>query len=303
MPSKKQESILSEEEILTLLRSLKASKKNSISGDDIAAFDTHPRAYAATDSLIENTHYKRTWLLPKGIAYKLFARNWSDFLCKGILPRYALLNLNLSRKSATLSFLSPFLHELDHLLVRHKMILIGGDTAYSQTDVFTLTLLGSEGTFIPRCASSIQVGDCVVQLGAVGASDWARKCLMRKITDRMRTLFARPHLFAKLPSRHNLKAALHQSDSVDKTLHILAAQNRVTLAIDVDAIDVYPRVQKGSHAILSAAEDLALFGIATKTSSAFRVIGRVVSSDSHGVVYRHRGKIVTYAGGFEHFKN
>lgn len=294
---------LSESAILAQIAQLKSSQKNLIAGDDIARFKTAGLTYAGTDSLIENVHYRRGWLSPADIAYKLFARNWSDFLCKGIKAEHALLNLNLKRSSATREFLSPFLRELDRLFTRFGITLVGGDTARAHADGFTLTLLGSKGKFIPRRGQNIRAGDLIVQLGAVGGSDLARKYLAGKVItpERIRKLFARPQIFTQLPRGVVLKAALDQSDSVDKTLRLLAVNNNATIHIDVQAIQVSHTDIRKPRAILGAAEDLAVFAIAAKGVSPFRVIGQIESCGTPGVVYRHGGKIVSYAGGFEHF--
>lgn len=295
---------LSESEIIARISQLKSSRENLIAGDDIAGFKTGGVTYAGTDSLIENVHYKHSWLSPADIAYKLFARNWSDFLCKGIKAEYALLNLNLKRASATPEFLLPFLRELDRLFTRHYITLVGGDTARAQGDSFTMTLLGSRGKFIPRRGKKIQAGDLIVQLGTVGGSDWARKQLARKapVAERIRKMFARPQIFTNLPRGLELKAALDQSDSVAKTLQLIAQNNKVSIHIDVGAIRVSHADIRKPRSILAAAEDLAVFGIAAKSVSPFRVIGHIESCGSPGVVYRHRGKTVSYAGGFEHFR-
>ena len=293
----------SESDILARIAQLKSSRQNLVAGDDIARFKTTGVTYAGTDSLSENVHYRRNWLSPADIAYKLFARNWSDFLCKGIQAEYALLNLNLKRASATAEFLIPFLRELDRLFTRHGITLVGGDTARAQVDGFTMTLLGSKGKFIPRRGQKIQAGDVIVQLGTVGGSDWARKQLQRKAPtpERIRKMFARPQIFVKLPKGVQLKAALDQSDSVDKTLRLMAQNNKASIHIDVGAIRVAHTDIRKPRAILAAAEDLAVFGIAAKGVSPFRVIGHIESCGTPGVVYRHGGKIVSYAGGFEHF--
>lgn len=293
----------SESDILARIAQLKSSRKNLIAGDDIACFRSAGFTYAGTDSLIENVHYRRGWLSPADIAYKLFARNWSDFLCKGIQAEYALLNLNLKRASATAEFLIPFLRELDRLFTRYNITLVGGDTARAQADGFTMTLLGSKGKFIPRQGRAIQAGDLIVQLGTVGGSDLARKHLAGSADtpQRIRKMFARPQIFDKLPAAAKLKAALDQSDSVDKTLRLLAQSNKACLHIDIGAIAVSHADIRKPRSILAAAEDLAVFAVAAKGVSPFRVIGHIESCGTPGVVYRHGGKIVSYADGFEHF--
>jgi thiamine monophosphate kinase len=208
-------------------------------------------------------------------------------------------------------------------MIRHGITLVGGDTARSGHNLFTLTFFGNQGKFIPRRSAAIRVGDVVVQLGHVGGSDLARGLLTRKapLPPAVRRLFTRPQIFEALPAKKYLKAALDQSDSVAKTLQILARQNRAILHVDIDKITVAHKDITRPPEILAAAEDLAVFAIADhkiagKNSTAFRVIGHVESIHGKrpGVAYRHRcqpfaltadgGKIVsTPTHGFEHFKN
>jgi len=295
--------LLSEDEIISYIKNLRSSKKNLIVGDDIAYLRTEKNTYAATDSLIENIHYKRAWVKASDIAYKLFARNWSDFLCKGITPQYALLNLNLSLKSATDSFIEPFLKELDRLLCRYSITLIGGDSTRALSDVFTMTILGSKGKFIPRRAKKVFVHDKIFQIGKVGGSEWARKILEKNPStpQRIARFFLKPQILESLPAHKSIKAALDQSDSLDKTLRILAKENNAQLCVDVDKILLSHAKIKSLEDILGAAEDLAVFGIAAKNASAFHYVGYIKSVGSYGVEYRRHGKVVAYVDGFEHF--
>lgn len=320
--------ILSESEIISRIARLKSSAENLIAGDDIGALRLRGVAYCGSDSLIENTHYRLSWLTPRDIARKLFARNWSDFLVKGIKPAYAMMNLGLSRESAQPQFLTPYLAELDRLLTQHKVTLIGGDTARSASDIFTLTFIGGEGRFIPRKGSSIKPGDLIVQLGPIGGSDLARRLLQSKrdCPGAIKKFFTHPQILAALPGRKFLKATIDQSDSVHKSLAILAEANRAELVVDVDKILVAnPRIQK-TRDILDAAEDLAVFAIADKallkSTRAFQPVGHIESIrvKHPGVVYRLRcqsseptrrplvltaggGKTVSHtAHGYEHFK-
>lgn len=301
---------MTESEILSIIATLRSSRKNLVAADDIGAFRSHGLAYVASDSVIENTHYRTGWVTPRDIAHKLFARNWSDFLAKGIRPAYAMLNIGLSRKHAKRSFLNPFLAELDRHLCRHRVTLVGGDTARSATDTFTLTLFGTKGKFIPRQGRGIRPGDLIVQLGHVGGADLARRLLQRKTSCPavIKKFFTRPQIFPALPGRKYLKATIDQSDSVGKSLAVLAAANDAQFVIDVEKIRLsHPDIRQ-TTGILDAAEDLAVFAIAHRTllkgTRAFQPVGLVESIrvKHPGVVYRLRGKTVSHAAhGYEHF--
>lgn len=289
-------SALTETEILRLLSRLRSSAANPLKADDIGYFRGGKRTYAATDSLIAGVHFRHDWLTPAEIAWKLFARNWSDFVCKGIKPEAALLSLALTRQTACKSFVAPFLRALDRLFTAHGITLTGGDTAHSTNDVFTLAFFGTRGKLIPRSSKSVKAGDLIVQLGGVGGSDFALKRLLTAggLSPREKACFARPQILPQLPQTKFLKVTIDQSDSVLKSLQLLADANQATLHIDIDAIlPSHSRVFSDlslTEQILTAAEDLAIFAIASpaiiqgnrrstraKGSHTFRAVGKVES--------------------------
>lgn len=316
-------SALTETEILRLLSRLRSSAANPLKADDIGYFRGGKRTYAATDSLIAGVHFRHDWLTPAEIAWKLFARNWSDFVCKGIKPEAALLSLALTRQTACKSFVAPFLRALDRLFTAHGITLTGGDTAHSTNDVFTLAFFGTRGKLIPRSSKSVKAGDLIVQLGGVGGSDFALKRLLTAggLSPREKACFARPQILPQLPQTKFLKATIDQSDSVLKSLQLLADANQALLYIDIAAIQPSHRgvisdmIPAGK--ILIAAEDLAVFAIAspallhdrdrggrTEGSHPFRAVGKVESihTRSPRVVYHLAGKPVKPPrDDFEHF--
>lgn len=299
---------MDEAAILAFIAKLKATRENPLHGDDIGLLPWRGTTFAATDSLIENTHYKEAWLDPTDIAYKLFARNWSDFICKGIQPEAALLNLALKKRPHPRSelFVKKFLRALDSLLARHGITLIGGDIARAQHDHFTLSFFGSRGNFLPRRAKNLRANALVLQLGAVGASDAAREVLEKNPTDRSKLSrgFRRPHIFSVLPQTHRLLATIDQSDSVHKSLCLLAQENRVELEIELSALDIAPPFRRwvgdALELLPSAAEDLAIFALgdaaqqagSEQSTATFRPVGKVktIRSDEPCVRYFWRGR-------------
>ncbi len=307
---------ITEEQIIAAIGRLKCARKNLIRGDDIGAFKTHGTLYAATDSLIEGIHYLNVWLKPKDIAYKLFARNFSDFAVKNIRPQFALLNLGLSKGHANRSFVKAFLHELDGLMTRFGITLVGGDTGSSPQDHFTLSLMGSSGSFVPRKAVKLTPGDWVFQLGPVGGSDAVRlKLEQANLSAKAIRPFSRPDFLHSYPKGFRPVAAIDQSDSVEKTLRLLAEANSAELEINLETLatarEVGPVTDRNAQQVLSAAEDLAVFGIVSgggrvpaESPLAFRRIGEVK------YIHRARARVSYYLHGrpvanrttsFEHF--
>ncbi|MFZ5627944.1 MAG: AIR synthase related protein [Spirochaetota bacterium] len=312
---------MDEAAVLASIARLKSSRGNPLKADDIGLLPGSGRFYAATDSLVENTHYHDRWLDPADIAYKLFARNWSDFLCKGIRPQAALLNLSLRRRQHAATFTRAFLSALDKLLFRHGITLVGGDATRSGHDHFTLSFFGRSGKFIPRAAKTLRTGDLLVQLGAVGASDAARSLLDRApgLRDKNTQGFRRPHFFAELPASDRLLASIDQSDSVAKSLFLLAQANRAELHVYLSELQLAPAFRrlcaKTPERYPSASEDLAVFALARGTTSrtvgrtrnlaaAFRPIGEVKTIRAKKPCVRyfwHEEEILPRIDEFEHF--
>lgn len=310
---------MDESAILSFIADLKASRKNPLLGDDIGMLPWRGRTFAATDSLIENTHYRSAWLSPEGIAYKLFARNWSDFICKGIRPAAALLNFALKKRppAEAKQFVQKFLRALDLLFTKHGIILIGGDVARAECDYFTLSFFGSHGNFLPRRAKNLRADALVLQLGAVGASDAARAVLEKNPTDRsvLSRGFRKPHLFTALPQTHRLLSTIDQSDSVHKSLCLLAKENCAELEIELSKLIIAPpfrRLVGGAiERLPSAAEDLAIFALgypisragAQQSAAAFRPVGKIktIRTKKPCVRYFWRGRpLVVQVHEFEH---
>lgn len=314
---KKTLKLLSESEIIAAIGRLKCSHQNRLSGDDIGSFQANGQVFAATDSLIEGIHYRDGWLSPRDIAYKLFARNYSDFAVKGAKPRYALCNLALRAAHASESFVTPFLRELDRLFTRFGITLTGGDTSRAQHDHFTLSFFGSARRFVPRAARQLKAGDIVFQIGRVGGSDAARALIETGAQFQAKDIraFARPGFLEQYSRPLYPIAAIDQSDSVQKTLQLLAEANSAELEIELDQVQTARSLGAVNEAnalqVLGAAEDLAVFGIVpgggkarTKSAPAFRPIGRVkyIHRARARVLYNLNGrKFEHHATTFEHF--
>ncbi|GAB4422411.1 MAG: thiamine-phosphate kinase [Turneriella sp.] len=307
---------MDEAAVLAFIARLKSSRNNLLRGDDIGILPGSGRYFAATDSLVENTHYRDAWLSPADIAYKLFARNWSDFLCKGIRPESALLNLSLRRRPDAEKFTKKFLRALDALLFRHGITLAGGDVTRSGHDHFTLAFFGRHGNFIPRATQKLRAGDLVLQLGAVGASDAARGILDSQPDsgERITRGFRRPHLFEHLPAFGQLLASIDQSDSVAKSLALLAKASSAELHVNLAELQVaaaYRRYCSHNPALYPAAsEDLAVFALArgragaADRGAAFRPIGEVKTIRAKNPCVRyfwHGEEILPRVDEFEHF--
>ena len=68
-------------------------------GDDAAVVETSPMSMITTDSLVEDVHFRREWMVPRLLGRKALSVNLSDVAAMAGIPRYALVNLCLSAET------------------------------------------------------------------------------------------------------------------------------------------------------------------------------------------------------------
>ena len=131
-----------EDKIIKKLNSsfLKPNKNLVGIGDDCAYLGVED-LLISTDTFIENTHFDLKKSSPVQVAKKFFNANYSDLQSSGGRPLYCFLNISFAKTKS--AFIHHFLKELTSLLKKYKIILMGGDTTNSITDIsLTMTLIG-----------------------------------------------------------------------------------------------------------------------------------------------------------------
>lgn len=224
----------------------------------------------STDSLVEGVHYDSRFSSYGDVAAKLFEMNASDILAKGGHPRWALLNMNITREfAADEAALQDFIDVLADKFIESGVALIGGDTTGSSTNTFTITVLGGAHEFIRRGGDLLE-GDLLVVSGEIGGSSHAIKLWQEGKTPSSEAAFAHRRPKACWDNRWlfelKAKASIDQSDSVLETLELLSSAADVLLEVELEKLplcaDVKALDQKNLvQAALGAAEDLALFAI------------------------------------------
>jgi len=232
-----------------------------------------------TDSLIENTHFKWNWCHSKDIAKKLIEKNASDILVKGGTPQYAILNIHLNDKTTSLKRVEQFIFSLTKHLKKRNIVLIGGDTAFSQTTSFTMTMLGTSNEFFYRKDSNnsnkknlIKKNDIIYSVGFFGGCQNALQKLLtnKKIYYNEKKDYCSPEAIWQAPlilKKMNAKVSIDQSDSLYETLMILAKINKLSLNLNSQDILYKKELKTLSkknrlQVILEGAEDFNLVFIA-----------------------------------------
>jgi len=139
-------------------------------GDDAAVIrsDKKTLLLITNDLMIEDIHYRTSWMPPFDLARKLVRINVSDIAAMGGQPTFGLLSIGLPSPLAE-NWLQAFSQGLSQELDAFGITLIGGDTSQSPGPVIAaLTLMGKteNDTFVSR--HSPHLGDTIYVTGTLG---------------------------------------------------------------------------------------------------------------------------------------
>ncbi len=140
-------------------------------GDDAAVlrFSARDHVVVTTDSLVEGRHFRRGWLTPREMGWRLAAANLSDIAAMGAEPKFALVSLVLPRAVSSKQAEAIQRGAVEHL-GRFGASVVGGNV--TSTDgplVLDMTLIGTcaRGAAWKRRARK---GDAIVVAGTIGSA-------------------------------------------------------------------------------------------------------------------------------------
>lgn len=140
-------------------------------GDDCAIIPQKGKEawLVTTDSLAEGTHFLPKTLSAYDLGYKSAMVNLSDIAAMGGTPAFAFLSLGLPAKQEAL--LAPFLDGLERAFKEEGVVLLGGDTVATRSDLFiNLTVMGRAPLARIKRRASGKVGDLICVDGPLGDS-------------------------------------------------------------------------------------------------------------------------------------
>ncbi|MDR0915192.1 MAG: thiamine-phosphate kinase [Endomicrobium sp.] len=132
-------------------------------GDDAFCFTVNDSTICITkDILIENTHFKLSWISATDLGRKAIEVNISDIVAMGqVIPKYVFIGLGLPltlSKEFILSLYQGFKDTCDE----YKIAICGGDTVKAEQLVISITVIGishCENKIISRHGAN--VGDVI----------------------------------------------------------------------------------------------------------------------------------------------
>jgi thiamine-monophosphate kinase len=149
-------------------------------GDDVAVIEVGEKVLlVTTDILIEDIHFKSSWIDPYRLGKKALAVNLSDIAAVGGTPKYFLISIGLPR-NLSFSFISSFYRGLKEGAKRFSVDLIGGDTSLSQKIVINICLLGEGRKASLLFRKGARIGDDLFVSGTLGDAALGLKILQKK---------------------------------------------------------------------------------------------------------------------------
>lgn len=152
-------------------------------GDDAALVTVPPgqELILTTDMTIENVHFRAESHSARAVGHRALARSLSDIAAMGGTPRYALISLAVSGRTAR-AWLEGFYNGLFALARRFSVAVIGGDTALvagpTAADVVVAGTV-PRGRALRR--SGAKVGDRIFVSGRLGLAALGLRLLMGQL--------------------------------------------------------------------------------------------------------------------------
>jgi thiamine-monophosphate kinase len=152
--------MISEEKVINLLKQ-SFSVPGGI-GDDAASFGNY---IITKDLLVEDIHFRRSYVNGENLAYKALQVNLSDLAAMGAQAKYILLGIAIPKECD--EYIDKFLHSFIQACYDNEVLLMGGDTTAS-TDKICLSITAIGISNNPKLRSTAKVGDIICVIGNLG---------------------------------------------------------------------------------------------------------------------------------------
>jgi len=247
-------------------------------GDDAAVVSLDSRKLVVTtDTLVEDVHFKRSWLTWEQIGYRGLVSNISDILAMGAYPRYFLISLAV-----------PYSYRLEDIKKLFKgferaaricgIKCLGGDTVSSPRGlILSIAVLGEpiRNAIITR--GSAREGDSIFVTGNIGDAAAGIEILKRELLKKrhspifqrgfryLASRFAQPPMRLKegrkIASHHLANAMIDCSDGLALSLKFICESSNVGAYIYINRIPLSFWLKRLSVKCLKSKPfEYALFG-------------------------------------------
>ena len=294
-------------------------------GDDAAVIRTRGRyQVATTDALIENVHFKKSFLDWESLGWKALAVNLSDVAAMGGTPKYALVSLALPLDTDVEDVVKLYRGMLE-LAKESGTIIAGGNISRASEIGVHTTVIGE----VPARAkvllrSKAKKGDHIAVTGRLGAAAGGLKILdgsLRPSRNDAETLtkafwYPQPRIeVGKILVKYGIRCGMDISDGLIADLGHILEMSKVGAKIEAARIPVHPSVavlgSDGLKMALSGGEDYELLftgkmeaieKVAAEACCAVTVIGEITRGAGKLEVFDDNENLIPIeSGGWRHF--
>lgn len=269
-------------------------------GDDCAVIDTGAHSdtlqLLKTDALIERVHFL-TNAPARAVGWKAIARVVSDFAAMGGTPEHFLVTLALP-KSTPLEWIEMVYHGMGDCLLRFGGLLAGGETSCAPDGSPAMISIAATGRVSREhlvLRSSARQDDIIFVTGSLGGS----------ISGKHLNFMPRMTEAAWLVRHFKPSAMMDLSDGLGKDLPRLAASSGCGFIMEESALPITSGCTL-SQAIGDGEDFELLFTLSPGQANELTRAWKETFPDLVLTPIGHmtaRGKGITLAGGWEHFKS
>jgi thiamine-monophosphate kinase len=215
-------------------------------GDDAAAFALSRGTVGVVtiDTLVEGTHFDRSYMTYADIGWKAMAANLSDIAAMAGNPLIALVSLTLNGRQ-TVRAIDQMYQGMRALADRHGVMIAGGDTVRGREFSVTIAVIGECARNNLGLRSGAKPGDAVLVTGELGASQSGldllnAKCKMKnaKLVGKHLRPVPRVDEGLALARKFKLHGMIDISDGLASELGHLCEESTCGIVIDQGALPV-----------------------------------------------------------------
>ncbi|GAA0496699.1 thiamine-phosphate kinase [Salinibacillus aidingensis] len=224
----------------------------------------------ASDTMVEDIHFRLATMTPYHIGYRVLAANISDLAAMGCDPAYYMVSIVIPKDWSKQQLQEIYAGMQDHAR-EHQMDLIGGDTVSGHQFVVTVTVYGYVPKGYARYRSQAREGDYVFATGYLGDSAYGLHLLLErgKSTDNpfiKRHQMPQPRVpFAQALQPLKRVCLNDISDGIASEANEIAQASGIDIEINFGDLPVRPEIKDHTlkdHKkwVLSGGEDFELLG-------------------------------------------
>tara|TARA_B100000575_G_scaffold180998_1_gene145335 strand:- start:182 stop:1141 length:960 start_codon:yes stop_codon:yes gene_type:complete len=204
------------------------TKKNPAAkklNDDVF-FDKKSGTVISVDTYNSNVHFTG-FKYPKFIIKKIIRSSLSDLISKGVTPKYYFLSGGGNKNTFTKKNLSLILKSLKEEQKKYSIKIGGGDTVYSKTPSFSVTVIGFSNKIIER--NKAKINDDIYVTGNLGDSFLGLKIMQDKINVKgvAKKYFINKHYCPDLPFFFSKKLKSFANTSIDISDGLISDMERL----------------------------------------------------------------------------